>query len=102
MSWVEDHWDEIVVMPLIAAPVRLCEVRGCDRERRAKGLCMNHYNLARQRFDGEYGDRARRLRREREAAARGGTPAEQTVFDAGTGLPATRGSSAGQTTGRPS
>ncbi len=68
MSWLDDHWEAILAMGPVSAPVRPCAVIGCDRPKQALGLCTPHYTAARQQFDPKFRARylARKANRRRE------------------------------------
>lgn len=70
MSWLEDHWDDIVALPAIQSSRAKCAVGACDRLSQAMGLCVGHYNVARQRFDPEFRARYLASKTERRKAER--------------------------------
>lgn len=76
MSWLEEHWDEIVALPPVRTPVRVCAVEACARPKQALGLCTPHYTAARQLFDpgyrARYLEQKRRSRRAAETRQSGG------------------------------
>lgn len=53
-DWAVDNWEAIMKMRPLIAPMKRCSIRGCERERRAKGLCLAHYKQARVQFDDEF------------------------------------------------
>lgn len=61
-DWAADNWEAIMAMNPLPA-TRECAVPGCSREKRAKGLCLTHYRLARIKFDPEFADRVRATQR---------------------------------------
>lgn len=77
MSWLENHWAEVVALPPIKSKRAACAVASCDRVSQALGLCTGHYLAARRRFDPEWAARG----------GRDGGPQEQPAVDAGGGLP---------------
>lgn len=94
MSWLEEHWAEILTMPAIRSKRAACAVVMCDRPSQALGLCVPHYNAARQRFDPEHRkayllakrERGRARREEARARAAGGGPPRGAPFDAEAGI----------------
>jgi hypothetical protein len=63
-DWAEENWDEILEMNPLPDSRPKCAVPGCARERRAKGLCLTHYQMARAKFDEEFGQRVRKAQSE--------------------------------------
>jgi hypothetical protein len=70
MSWLEDHWADIVAMPPIKTRRAACAVARCDRPSQALGLCTAHYNAARQHYDPAFRASYLSAKRDRERAKR--------------------------------
>lgn len=107
MSWLEDHWKDIVAMSPVKSGREPCAVAACDRPSQALGLCTPHYTKARQQFDPEFRERYLAAKRSRERAkrrAKGGVAGqpEQARPDARGPSPRPRRAQPGTGTGRAS
>lgn len=62
-DWASENWEAIMAMNPLPPKSQPCAVPGCPREKRAKGLCLTHYQLARTKFDPEFRERVRATQR---------------------------------------
>ncbi len=49
-KWLADNWEAVIGLGALE-PVTPCEVEGCPRDSRVRGLCYGHYSRARYMFD---------------------------------------------------
>jgi hypothetical protein len=107
MSWLNEHWADIVAMPPIRTRRAGCAVTRCDRPSQALGLCSAHYNAARQQYDPGFRASYLAAKRERGRANRRGEAGvagqrEHPTPDVGRGLPRPPGRAPGTGAGRAS
>jgi hypothetical protein len=115
MTWLEEHWNEIVALPRVRTRRPRCAVAGCPLLSQALRLCTAHYTVARQQFDPEFRKHYLATKRERDrqrraaaaataaaAAAERGGPADDRTGDTGAALRDADGPSPGTDTGRAS
>lgn len=70
MTWLEEHWNEIVALPRVRTRRPRCAVAGCPLLSQALGLRTAHYTVARKQFDPQFRKRYLAMKRDRDQLRR--------------------------------